>query len=128
MCELLVGLPEVNVLGVEDQPPEPLRVHVESRVDQAWCRACGGRAAVKDRPAVTLVDLPCFGRPTRLVWHKHRWRCPGVECRVMSGTGEDPRIAPSWGAMTNRAGRWVCEQVGRLGRTVAEVARELGCD
>jgi transposase len=30
--------------------------------------------------------------------------------------------------MTDRAGRWVCEQVGRLGRSVAEVARELGCD
>jgi transposase len=30
--------------------------------------------------------------------------------------------------MTDRAGRWSCEQVGRLGRTVAEVARELGCD
>jgi transposase len=30
--------------------------------------------------------------------------------------------------MTDRAGRWVTEQVGRLGRTVAEVARELGCD
>jgi transposase len=30
--------------------------------------------------------------------------------------------------MTDRAGRWVCEQVGRLGRTVAELARELGSD
>lgn len=30
--------------------------------------------------------------------------------------------------MTDRAGRWVTEQVGRCGRTVAEVARELGCD
>ena len=30
MCELLVGLPEVNVLGVDDVAGEPLRVHVES--------------------------------------------------------------------------------------------------
>ena len=30
--------------------------------------------------------------------------------------------------MTDRAGRWVTEQVGRLARTVSEVARELGCD
>ncbi len=30
--------------------------------------------------------------------------------------------------MTDRAGRWVTYQVGKLGRTVAEVARELGCD
>ena len=30
--------------------------------------------------------------------------------------------------MTDRAGRWVTEQVGRHGRTVNEVAVELGCD
>lgn len=30
--------------------------------------------------------------------------------------------------MTDRAGRWVTEQVGRCGRTVNEVAVELGCD
>jgi transposase len=128
MCELLVGLPEVNVLGVEDQPPEPLRVHVESRVDQAWCRACGGRAAVKDRPAVTLVDLPCFGRPTRLVWHKHRWSCPERACPAGSWTIVDDRIAPARAALTDRAARWATVHVGRLGRSVNEVAVELGCD
>ena len=31
-------------------------------------------------------------------------------------------------ALTDRAGRWVTEQVGRWGRTVDEVAVELGCD
>ena len=46
---------------------------------------------------------------------------------MRSWTAEDLWIAPARGAMTDRAGRWVCEQVGRLGRTVAEVARE-GCD
>jgi hypothetical protein len=30
--------------------------------------------------------------------------------------------------MTDRAGRWVTEQVGRLGRAVNEIAVELGCD
>ena len=30
--------------------------------------------------------------------------------------------------MTDRAGRWVIAQVSREGRTVADVARELGCD
>lgn len=43
-------------------------------------------------------------------------------------TWEDPRIAPARAAMTDRAGRWATVQVGRLGRTVAEVARELGSD
>jgi hypothetical protein len=41
MCELLVGLPEVIVLGVDDAPGGPLRVRVESQLDQGWCRSCG---------------------------------------------------------------------------------------
>ena len=128
MCELLVGLPAVNVLGVVDEPDAALGVHVESRSSRPPCPGCGRTAWVKDRAAVELVDLPSFGRPARLVWHKHRWRCPDHGCAVVSWTGENARIAPARGAMTDRAGRWVCEQVGRLGRAVAEVARELGCD
>jgi transposase len=128
MCELLVGLPAVDVLGVDDEHEDAVVVHIEARVSPPCCGACGTPAWVKDRPAVVLVDLACFGRPARLVWHKHRWRCPHDGCALGSWTGEDPQIAPARGAMTDRAGRWVCEQVGRLGRTVAEVARELGCD
>jgi len=30
--------------------------------------------------------------------------------------------------MTDRAGRWITEQVGRCARSVNEVAKELGCD
>ena len=29
MCALFVGLPDVTVLGVDDQPGRPIRVHVE---------------------------------------------------------------------------------------------------
>ena len=96
-----------------------------------WAPAClrgvldGG---VKDRPPVELVDLPAFGRRARLVWRKHRWWCRSPECPIGSWTGEDRRIAAPRLGLTDRAGRWVCEQVGRRGRTVAEVAREVGCD
>jgi transposase len=128
MCELLVGLPEVNVLGIDDDPSGPLRVHVESRVDQGWCRSCGIRAVIKDRTPVTLVDLPCFGRPTRLVWHKVRWRCPETECAQGSWTITDERIATSRAALTTRAGKWATIQVGRHGRPVSDVAGELACD
>jgi transposase len=128
LCELLVGLPAVNVLGIDDRRADAVVVHVELRVEPPPCPGCARRAWVKDRPAVELVDLACFGRPARLVWHKHRWCCPDDACAVVSWTGEDARIAPARAAMTDRAGRWSCAQVGRLGRTVAEVARELGCD
>ena len=128
MCELLVGLPEVNVLAVDDERVDVVAVHIESRASRPGCPACGVPAMVKDRPDVELVDLPCFGRPARLVWRKHRWWCADPDCEMGSWTGEDPSIASARGAMTDRAARWVTVQVGREGRTVAEVARELGCD
>lgn len=80
------------------------------------------------RPVVELVDLPCFGRRTRLAWVKHRWHCREAACVAGSWTIVDERIASARAAMTDRAARWVTVQVGRLGRTVNEVAGELGCD
>jgi transposase len=128
VCELLVGLPDVSVLGVEDLAGGPIRVHVECRMPRPSCGECGTVAVVKDRATVELADLPAFGRPVRLAWRKHRFRCPDPTCPVGSWTGEDHRIAAPRLGMTDRAGRWVTFQVGKLGRTVAEVARELGCD
>ncbi len=63
MCERLVGLPDVNVLAVDDHPGEPIRVLIETRTTRPWCESCGERARVKDRPVVELVDLPCFRSP-----------------------------------------------------------------
>lgn len=128
MCERLVGLPDVTVLAVDDQPGEPIRVHVEQRVERPVCVVCSTPAWSKGRPTVELVDLPCFGRPARLVWRKHRWSCPSPSCPTGSWTGEDRAIAAPRLVMTDRAGRWATEQVGRLGRTVNEIAVELGCD
>ena len=128
MCELLVGLPEMNVLAVVDVVDEMLRVHVETRVARTGCERCGVVARVKERPRVELVDLPCFGRPTRLVWHKRRWSCLEETCSTGSWTEENLRIGAARMAMSDRAGRWVTEQVGRYARSVNEVAVELGCD
>lgn len=114
------------MLAVDDEPGGLVVVHVESRLSRAWCRACGCRASVKDRPAVELVDLPCFGRRARLVWRKHRWWCRA--CPARSWTHIDARIAAPRVAMTDRAARWATVQVGKLGRSVNEIADELGCD
>ena len=127
MCELLVGLPDVVVLGIVDDVDDVLEVHVEQRDVRPLCRVCSTPGRVKDRPAVTLVDLPSFGRRARLVWHKHRWCCANDACMVGSWTGEDARIASPRLSLTDRAGRWVTVQVGRHGRAVSEVAADLGC-
>jgi hypothetical protein len=41
MCALLVGLPDVDVLAVDDLPDAPMGVVVESRLEGAWCIECG---------------------------------------------------------------------------------------
>lgn len=82
----------------------------------------------QNRRPVELVDLPAFGRPARLVWSKRRWSCPARSCPVGSFTESAPWIAAPRLVMTDRAGRWVTAQVGRYGRPVADLVRELGCD
>ena len=129
ICQILVGLPDVAVLGVEDLPAGgPVTVHIESLVEQDRCPRCRGAGWVKERPVVVLTDLPAFGRPVRLAWHKVRRTCPDGGCPQGSWTSSDDRIAASRSTVTHRAGRWMTEQVGRARRAVAVVARELGCD
>ncbi|MCY3951302.1 MAG: hypothetical protein OXG69_02000 [bacterium] len=88
VCELIVGLGEVEVLGVEDEPGELLTERVRARR-----RPVCGAAAVwsKGSTAVSLVDLPAFGWLARLVWLKQRWRCPAARCAVGSCTGAGAR-------------------------------------
>ncbi len=130
MCQLLVGLPSVNVLGVVDLLTSlPLVVHVETIVTETQrCPSCGMADRVKDRDRVKLVDLPVFGRRARLVWRKRRWHCPDRTCPAGSWTEQAPAIAAPRLAMTDRTGRWATFQVGAHGRTVSEVAADLGCD
>ena len=127
-CLSLVGLPDVVILDVEDVPGAALRVRVELVPSAQGCPECGVFAHVKDRRPVELVDLSMGGRPMRLVWLKRRFRCPESSCPMGSWTEDDPRIASKRLMMTDRAGRWITEQVGRCARSVSEVARELGCD
>jgi transposase len=127
VCELLVGLPDVNVLGVIDEPVCALRVVIETRGPRPTCAKCASKPQVKDRPEVELVDLAAFGRPVRLVWRKHRWACPNDSCAVGSWTGQDARIAAARAAMTDRAARWATRQVGEHGRSVNELAADFQC-
>lgn len=124
--EIIVGLPDVRVLGVDDG--EVLVVHVEQAGTRPACAGCGEQPAVKERDTVLLVDLPCFGRRTRLAWRKFRFSCRNPGCDVRSFTWTDERIAAPRQALTDRAARWATVQVGKLGRTVKEVAGDLGCD
>ena len=63
VCELLVGLGDVEVLGVDDAAGGPLRVHIRCRQRRPCCGGCGGPVWSKGERGVELVDLPAFGRP-----------------------------------------------------------------
>ena len=90
MCEVLVGLGEVDLVGVEELSGDRLRVTIRSRGPRPVCEACGGRVWSKGDRLVRLVDLPAFGRPVRLRWQKRRWMCPNPTCAVGSSCGTGP--------------------------------------
>ncbi|HEY5304722.1 MAG TPA: transposase family protein [Acidimicrobiales bacterium] len=92
MCEMLVDLLDVNILGVESRHREFVTVHFECRRVVVGCPECGVLAQVKDRRRIELVDLPMNGRPTRVVWHKRRFFCPDELCP----TGHGVKSIPAW--------------------------------
>ncbi len=128
MCELLVGLGDLDVLGVDDAGGDFVEVMVQTRTSRAFCSDCGVAATLKEYQPTMLVDLACFGRPARLCWRKRRWRCPEPACEVGSWIEIDHAIASPRQRLTRRAGMWACAQVGRHGRGVSEIACELGAD
>jgi hypothetical protein len=89
MVELLVGLPEVTVLGVFTEGVD-VELHIETRRAEVGCPICGTAAEAKGWREVVLVDLQVFGKPTRLHWHKRRWRCPGRTVGDRSGRSPGP--------------------------------------
>ena len=124
LAEALLGLNGFQVLAVEETPSEVM-VMVETTADFVGCPTCGVRAEAKDRVRVDIRDLPCFGRPARLVWLKRRWRCVDPDCAAKTWTEGTEHVAPR-AVLTLRAGAEATRQVGELALPVAVVARELG--
>ena len=95
MCELLIGLGEVDLVRVNDSGEgTPLEVVIRCRKPRPSCEACGGRVWSEGYRSVVLVDLSVFGR---LVWQrrrKPRWTCPNPECEARSFI-QDPRLVQS---------------------------------
>ena len=124
LAEALLGLEGFRVLCVEEEDGE-LHIRVETTADRVGCAGCGVVAEAKDRQVVEVRDLPCFGRPARLVWVKRRWRCTDADCDSRTWTELSPNVSPR-SVLTRRAGYESCRQVGEQGRSVAALARELG--
>jgi transposase len=124
LADALLGLSGFRVLEVVENPDE-LVITVETTATLVGCGECGVRAVAHERRAVPVRDLPCFGRPARLVWRKRRWRCAEVDCGSKTWT-ETSEHLDAQVVLTRRAGAEACRQVGELARPVSKVAEELG--
>jgi transposase len=102
LAEALLGLDGFCVLDVEGTPAEVI-VTVETTTEIVGCSTCGTRAKAQDRLRVDIRDLPCFGRPARLVWLKRRWRCADADCAAKTWTDGSDHVAPR-AVLTLRAG------------------------
>jgi hypothetical protein len=65
MLERLVGLPEVNVLGLFADD-ERVELHIESVTERPGCVVCRAVAQLKGWREVVLVDLQFGGKPAAL--------------------------------------------------------------
>jgi len=92
-AEALLGLSQFRVLDVAEFPDE-LWISVETTADVVGCPRCGVRAFAHERRRVDIRDLPCFGRPARLIWLKRRWRCADGDCDARTWTEETPHVPP----------------------------------
>jgi transposase len=124
LAEALLGLSQFRVLDVAEFPDE-LWISVETTSEVVGCPRCGVRALAHERKRVDIRDLPCFGRPARLIWLKRRWRCADADCDAKTWTEESPHVPPR-ALLTVRAGAEATRQVGELALPVAVVATELG--
>lgn len=124
LAEKMLGLSGFRVLSVEEVPGEVV-VTIETLRRRRYCPSCRKRAEAQDRVRVPLRDLSCFGRATRLVWVKRRWRCKRDGCVKKTWTERHPELVDRQ-VLTPRAGMEATRQVGLYARSVASVAKELG--
>ena len=126
-CDLLLGLPGLDVVGVQ-RDDAGLRVEVESvRPEVMGCPACGVIAHAHGRQRVELIDARCFTVPVRLWWRKRRWLCPEPMPPVTSFMEQDPDIARPRALLTARATSWAIGQMRRENASVQGMARQVGC-
>lgn len=124
-CDLLVGLDGFHVIDVEERSGV-VHVVVETPAEPMGCRSCGVIAHSHGRREVKLIDVPCFGRPVRLIWRKRTWRCGEEKCPGRSFTEQHANLAGPRALLSVRACWWSINQLRREHASVQGLARQLG--
>jgi transposase len=92
LAEATLGLSGFRVRDAAETDSE-MDVEIETTADRAAGAGCGSWAQPHEQIPVELRDLPCFGRPARLVWNKRRWRCVDADCEAKAWTETSPHIS-----------------------------------
>lgn len=98
---------------------------VETGGELAGCPECGVVAVGHGRRQVRLHDIPCFGRPVRLLWAKRVWRCPDPGCPRTTFTEEHPLAGPR-AKLTARAVGSATDALQAFDTSVSALAHQLG--
>lgn len=126
MCELLVGLGEVDVLGIgHGVGGEPLMLHVRCRAPRPLCAGCGGGLWSDGGRAVVLVDLPSFGRPGEVGVAQAQMEMPQRRLRDGLGDTAEPSDRAAAGVVGD-AGREVGDPPSRSGSPCQRCRSRVG--
>jgi transposase len=117
------GLDEMGLVPV-GQRLEEQRAVLECRIGEVdiWCRRCGCAGQPRDSVIRRLAHEPLGWRPTTLLVHVRRWRCP--YCRAVWRQDMSKAAEPR-SKLTRRGLRWALEGIVVQHLTVARVAEGL---
>ncbi|MGO4493203.1 transposase family protein [Arthrobacter sp. 2YAF22_2] len=122
-ADALLGVEGVHLSSVT-ATAAGLVLGVETGEDLTGCPDCGVVAVGHGRRPVRLHDIPCFGRPVRLMWAKRVWRCPDPDCPRTTFSEEHPLAGPH-AKLTARAVGWATDAL-QLDTSVSALAHQLG--
>lgn len=114
----------MHVTSIDDAG-DSLLLGVETDQSLIGCPACGVVAVGHGRRRVRVHDIPCFGRPVRLLWAKRVWRCADGDCPAGTFTEEHPLAGPR-AKLTARAVAWATDALERFDTSVSALAHQLG--
>lgn len=123
-ADALLGVDGVHITSITETD-SVLSVHVETDQRIAGCPACGVVAIGHGRRRIRLHDIPCFGRPVRLIWAKRLWRCPDEHCPRTVFT-EEHALAGKRAILTARAISWATDALEKYDTSVSALAHQLG--
>ena len=119
-------LPNVQVEGVE--VAEEITLTLRTRSLTASCPSCGTASSrIQSRYTRTLRDLPCVGRPIRLIMHVRRFFCKKSTCAQKIFVERLPELCRPHAQRTKRLQEALCRLgLAAGGQAGAEIGSEQG--